>query len=78
MELSNEKAISSTAESARSRLEKQNKELRQYQFELEEAARKNNANLISTLEFKVQKPSAHYCLVTMLQIFIHFFTIVTQ
>ena len=54
LDLGNEKALSNKAESARSQIDKQNKELKLRLSELEEVARKGNKNQISALESKVQ------------------------
>ena len=54
LDLGNEKALSNKAESARSQIDKQNKELKLRLSELEEVARKGNKNQISALESKVK------------------------
>lgn len=53
LDLGNERALSNKAESARTQLEKQNKELKLRVSELEEFSRKGNKNQVSALESKV-------------------------
>jgi len=53
LDLGNEKALSNKAESARSHLEKQNKELKLRVAELEEISRKGNKTQVAALESKV-------------------------
>ena len=65
LDLGNEKALSNKAESARSSLEKQNRELKVRLSELEEMSRKGNKNQVTTLEQKV-------CFITCIVILISF------